>query len=339
LILPDQQAEAYAPTQHARPALAFSGGADSTAALLLMPENTLPVFMDRPLRKKASLYNKSAAYATMEHARTLGYDVHEITCDIEYTRSPLGFPTDLVPAIPIILMAQHFDVDAVAFGTVMESAYRIGHDVARNYSQSSHYRLWGAFFAAAGLPFYLPVCGVSEVGTSSIVKQSSFFDFTRSCIRGEWPKSCENCWKCFRKNMIDLRLSGLIITDEIMKKGLAIREVQYKLKNWPVSHENVLSWCLKASSGEVIDIVSKRFEGSQRDLDFLSSYYPPSLELIPQKYRQLTTEKLQSFLHEMPQSDWPSITSYSMKEWLESEAAHEARQRYLAFITQEFPES
>ena len=31
------------------PGLAFSGGVDSTAALSIMPHNTIPVFLDRPL--------------------------------------------------------------------------------------------------------------------------------------------------------------------------------------------------------------------------------------------------------------------------------------------------
>ena len=33
-----------------RPGLAFSGGVDSAAALLLMPDSTVPVFLDRPAR-------------------------------------------------------------------------------------------------------------------------------------------------------------------------------------------------------------------------------------------------------------------------------------------------
>ena len=154
--------------------MAFSGGADSTASLLVMPDTTLAVFMDRPLKKKASMYNKSAAMATITFAKKSGYDVLSLQCDVEYVREPLGFPTDLVPAIPILALAASYNIDAVAFGTVMESAYRIGHEKARDYSNSSHFRFWGRMFQAAGLPLYLPVSGVSEVGTSKIVLNSFF---------------------------------------------------------------------------------------------------------------------------------------------------------------------
>ena len=97
-----------------------------------------------------------------------------LECDVEYIREPLGFATDLVPSIPILALAASHNIDAVAFGTVMESAYRIGHEKARDYANSSHFRFWGRMFQAAGLPLYLPVSGVSEVGTSKIVLSSDF---------------------------------------------------------------------------------------------------------------------------------------------------------------------
>ncbi|MBT6645539.1 MAG: hypothetical protein HOB52_07030, partial [Euryarchaeota archaeon] len=81
------------------PGLAFSGGADSTACLLLMPKSTVSVFMDRPNKNKTSMYNKTAAYATIKHAKKQGFEMHKISCDVEYLRNPLGFPTDLVPSL------------------------------------------------------------------------------------------------------------------------------------------------------------------------------------------------------------------------------------------------
>ena len=44
-----------------------SWGADSTR-LFFDAKSTLSVFLDRPLKFGRSLYNKSAAYATIEHA-------------------------------------------------------------------------------------------------------------------------------------------------------------------------------------------------------------------------------------------------------------------------------
>jgi hypothetical protein len=318
-----------------RPALAFSGGADSTASLLVMPEDTLSVFMDRPLKKKASMYNKSAAYATIKHAQKKGFEVMKLQCDVEYLRQPLGFPTDLVPSIPIICLAASQNIDSVAFGTVMESAYRIGHESARDYVNSHHYRFWGRMFAAAGIPLYLPVAGVSEVGTSIIVNATSFYDYTRSCIRGEWPNPCNQCWKCFRKNMLDARISGKPITENYLRAGLLIPEVQKKMSAFPVSHENVLSWSLSETDNQMSRLLKDRLEGTNRNLEFLSSFYPPSLNLIPEQHRDETKKRLNHFLKPMKQEFWMEITEHRMTDWLISPAAIKAKEKYDRFILEQ----
>ena len=215
-----------------RPALAFSGGADSTASLLVMPENTLSVFMDRPLKRKASMYNKSAAYATIKHAQQEGFEVMKLQCDVEYVRQPLGFlqiwsrqfqsyasqpATTLTPWLLELLWNQHTELDTKKQET-------------NDFSSLS---ILGRMFAAAGIPLYLPVSGVSEVGTSIIVHATSFYDYTRSCIRGEWPKSCEQCWKCFRKNMLDAKIGGKTISENYLLSGLMIPEVQKKMRHFP----------------------------------------------------------------------------------------------------------
>lgn len=322
----------YTPSHGARPALAFSGGADSTASLLVMPSNTLSVFMDRPIRKKTSIYNKSAALATVKFAKKSGFDVLSVECDVEYIRQPLGFATDLVPSIPILALAACFDIDAVAFGTVMESAYRIGHENARDYANSSHYRFWGRMFKAAGLPLYLPVSGVSEVGTSKIVLNSPFHPYTRSCIRGEWPQSCENCWKCFRKNMLEGKLTNGLVQESVLEKGLRIPEVKMKMSAFPVSHENVLAWTLDGCKGPVAELVLRRLEGAERDLSYLETYYPAAIDLMPKKYRDETKLKLEQYLEPMKEQFWPTVTEHSMSAWLSTERAVSGKKAFDQFM-------
>ena len=323
---PENFIEPYNPVENSRPSLSFSGGADSTAALLLMPKNTLSVFLDRPLKFGRSLYNKSAAYATIEHAKSEGYEVKKINCDLEYIRSPIGFPTDLATSVPLVLMAAKENLDSVAFGTVLESAYRVGHETCRDYKQSGHYKVWGGLFEAAGIPLYLPVAGISEVGTSSIVMNSSFYDYTRSCIRGKFPKPCLNCWKCFRKSMVDNRLKNTKVSDREMKKWLKVREVKRKLAPHPISHENVLSWSLQGGNarGETKNLLMNRMEGKIRNMDFLKDWYSPSIELVPERYREETTQNIYNYLTEMDEKYHEEITGHKMTEWLNSEEAKEA---------------
>ena len=323
---PTEFIEPYRRKKNSRPGLAFSGGADSTAALLLMPKNTLAVFMDRPLKTGKSLYNKSAAYATIDHAISEGYDVRKIGCDLEYIRSPIGFPTDLAPSVPLLLMAAKENLDSVAFGTVLESAFRVGHETCRDYKKSGHYRVWGGLFAAAGLRINLPVAGISEVGTSYIVMNSSFYDYTRSCIRGEFPKSCQNCWKCFRKTLVDKRLKKDPVDDADMAKWLTVKEVKHKLKTNPISHENVLSWGLQGdnSSGETTQLLINRMEGSVRNMEFLFSWYSPAIDVVPPEYRDQTESKILNYLDKMDEKYHDDIISHKMTEWLNSESAQRA---------------
>ena len=131
----------YTAKSNGKPGLAFSGGMDSTAALALMPDKTIPVFLDRPHRANTTLYNKSAAKATLAFLEAKGIPNIAISTDVEYIRNPVGL-TDLATGIPVLALASHFQFDSVGFGTVMESAYRIGHEKSRDYTEAPHYKVW-----------------------------------------------------------------------------------------------------------------------------------------------------------------------------------------------------
>ena len=312
------------------PCLAFSGGVDSTAALLLMPKNTLCAWLDRPDLGKRTLYNKTAAKHTMEFTRAQGYSVHEIYCDVEHLRSPVGFPVDLSSGIAAIAIASHTNGNSIAYGMIMETAYRTGHTKYRNYIESNHFKSWDKCFAKAGIPLFLPVSGVSEVGTSTIVKNSVFDGNARSCIRGDWPEQCDNCWKCFRKTLVDYRIMNKPIGNEEMEMWMKVREVKFKLSAWPVSHENVLAWALKnpkVSEG-ISTLLLERLEGSQRDLHLLSKWYPPALELIPDSEKELFLQTIREYLHEMSQSEILETEALDLRPWLEAEKAHLARELF-----------
>lgn len=290
----------YTSKSNSKPGLAFSGGMDSTAALALMPESTIPIFLNRPKKSDTTLYNKSAAEATLAFIKAKGTPFFSITTDVEFIRNPIGFPTDLAAGIPAIALASQLNLDAIGYGTVLESAYRVGHEKSRDYEFSSHYRVWGPLFSSAGIPLILPVSGVSEVGTSMIVRSSSYRGMARSCIRGQWPHPCNKCWKCFRKQLIDDALEGKTMNDTEFLKSLKHREVAMKLMSIFIPHENVLAWALeKMNRGPILNTLYERLVGSTYDTSHLSSFYKPSIELIPGKYRLHILEQLNKYLPAM----------------------------------------
>ena len=310
-----------------RPGLAFSGGADSTAALIVMPGNTVPVFMNRPIRE-GSMYDSDAPIKNCELLKQIGYDVKIIDCDLEYLRDPVGFPSDLAHAIPLILLSESLGIGSVAFGTILESAYGIGHEHYIDYPRGSHMRFYGTLLSAAGLEISLPVGGVSEVGTAIIVDASPLGGLAQSCIRGKKGSPCMRCWKCFRKELLSLSLSP----DKDIDLSSMMRnssEVQIKLSSYPISHENVVTYSIQR-----IDIGKYPFLRPLRDrldtkleLSLLDCWYSPSKVLIPEKYRLSVIEKISKFMKKMTKEQEEILETWNMDYFLLSEEAKKSHSR------------
>ena len=135
--------------------------------------------------------------------------------------------------------------------------------------------------------------------------------------------------------MLDAKINGNPISENYLLSGLLIPEVKKKMNAFPVSHENVLSWALWGSENKISQILKDRLEGTNRNLDFLSSFYPPSLELLPKQYQIETEKRLKRFLKPMKEEFWGDITDHKMTEWLASPSAIEAKKRYDQFILEQ----
>ena len=321
---PDSSIVPYSPPIRARPALAFSGGADSSAALSVMPGNTIPIFMNRPM-KRWSIYDSDAPLANCGKLREIGFDVQIIDCDLEYLRKPVGFPSDLAHAIPSILLANSLGLDSIAFGTVMESAYGIGHERYKDYPSGAHRRFYGSLMDAAGLMLSLPVSGISEVGTSIINDKSPLGDFSQSCIRGKRDEPCLRCWKCFRKRLLSHALFGTKIDiDKMISKN---KEVAAKLSAYPISHENVLAYSIQNVEGKDDDFIQRlrnRLDISS-DLEFLEYWYSPSINLVPEKYRVTVKQKISKFLPTMTKEHERTFKDWNMEDFLLTDSTKRAQ--------------
>ena len=315
----DDSLRPWSPRKNARPGLAFSGGVDSTAALGLMPPNTAPIFMDRPIHGK-SLYDKDAAHKSCQEVKRLGYDMHIVTCDLEYVRSPVGFPVDVANSVPAVLMAEYLNLDCIGFGTIMESTYGTGHRRYRDYPHGHHYTHWGGLFRAAGLPFILPVAGISEVGTSIICNEAPIGFVAQSCMRGTWKKPCLNCWKCFRKQLLDNAILDNQLDSAYLDEIFNNREACRFLSQIPIKHENILTWSThRLNSNHILfSLLKDRVEGTENDLTWLGKWYSPSIELIPEKYRSTICEKILQYLPKMDKGDESELTSWSMLDLIDS---------------------
>ena len=313
----DKNLKPWVAKKDSRPGLAFSGGVDSTAALSVMPPSTAPVFLDRPIKSK-SLYNKDAAHSACSEIAQLGYDLHMIECDLEYVRSPTGFPVDVANSVPIVLMAEYLNLDCIGFGTILESTYGTGHKKARDYPNGNHFRFWGGLFEVAGLPFILPVAGISEVGTSIIVTKSPLGEYAQSCMRGEWKKPCLNCWKCFRKQILDWAILGESPLEIELINLFNNVEAHKYVSEIPIKHENVLTWSTNKLNldDNLFKLLKERVRGDSLSLEFLERWYSPALEIIPEKYKIGIKEKILIYLEVMTNLEEKEVENWSMIDFI-----------------------
>ena len=258
-------------------------------------------------------------------SRQIGYDVKIIDCDLEYLRDPVGFPSDLAHAIPLILLSGNLGIGSIAFGTILESAYGIGHEHYIDYPHGSHRSFYGTLLSAAGLEMSLPVGGVSEVGTAIIVETSALGSLAQSCIRGKKGSPCMRCWKCFRKELLALALSP---EREIDIEGMMrdSSEIQIRLSSYPISHENVITYSVQRidiSKFPSLRHLRNRLD-TKLDLGLLDCWYSPSQELVPDIYRLSVVEKIAKFMPSMSKDQERILENWDMDEFLISEEAKKA---------------
>ena len=274
------------------PGLSFSGGIDSTAALCLMPENTILLYMERNFE---SMIKHANALYFLDELKREGRTTLSIPSNHEFIRTKHGknpgFSTDYACMAHLILLADYFDLDAAGTGMPLENSYFFHGTIVRDFSNARFWKSNSAIFRFLGLPLYQPVAGCSEILTNNIVKETKLHDLAKSCLRSEIiGKTCEKCWKSFRKNIFNQRaweMSNEISTflsKRPLKQGIAtlfaLQQIMKKQGKIPEEAKDLLS---------VIET----------DLSFLRDYWGPSLDLLPDKYREFTSEKLSGYASPM----------------------------------------
>ena len=268
--------------------LSFSGGLDSTAALSLIPDNSVLFYMERNFPSMIKHDNALAFAAELEND---GKNVVIVPSNHEKIRTNHGkrpgFSTDYACMAHLILLADHYDLDAAATGMPLENTYFFHGSTVRDFAETSFWKHYSPIFAYIGLPLYQPVAGCSEILTSKIVDQSRYRHLSSSCLRSTAVgEKCEVCWKCFRKNIFNnrpWRMSNEISTflaKRPLKQGLA---TLYALQ---ILHKSGLE--IPEEATDLIPLL-------EHDLEFLNHYWAPYLKLIPKKYREYTQRRINTF--------------------------------------------
>lgn len=274
-----------------RVGLAYSGGVDSTAALLLLPQSTCCVFseMQKPAdRDLPTLYRPEAALHALSEVERAGWQVIKVDTNLQYLGDRVAFPVTDASSVessgaPIALLADHCGFDAIAFGTVMEVTYGVGFGAFRDHLVNIEHRRWRRLLAAADIEVLLPLAGLSEVAALSVVRGSRLEPFAQSCVRGDAGKPCLNCVKCVRKTLTAAAISGDWPTVEEIERLLLVAQFRTTLRQAPVPLSDVYRYALSRCpySSELIDLVKLRFGATADAASYLEHAYAPAAEAWP----------------------------------------------------------
>lgn len=302
-----------------RPGLCFSGGTDSVVALILLPDTAHSYHLSRRApqgERRATMMDGRAALQSCDVLRRHGRAVTVVPSDVEYLRHPIGFPHDLTTAVPALLHADSHQLDAIAWGAPLEATYRLQRGRFREYAQSPFIAEWGPVFAALGLPVCVPVAGVSEVLTSTIVQQHPLGQAAQSCVRGPGlRRPCGQCPKCARKALLSSAVNGRWPVDRVLERQWRDTESRQHLLSEPMKVEPVLAHCAHRYLADGGDSPLLRLVAAKSGPDprtWLARSYTPALELLPQRYRSAITDRLHQFAPAMSAEEEAAVRSYDV---------------------------
>ena len=112
-----------------------------------------------------------------------------------------------------------------------------------------------------------------------------------------------------------------IIDNNILAELFSIKEAIHHLSQFPIKHENVLTYISSRYHGNnrKMNLLKNRVRGDIMTLDWLEKWYPESDLLISEKYREQTIENIQHQLSPMNATEVKEMHSWNMSEMLSSD--------------------
>jgi hypothetical protein len=267
--------------------LAFSGGIDSTAAMLLLPDDAVLMYHRRSYK---SLLKHQGVMRLFRHLKKNGRKVYSIPSNHEILRQhhglSNGFSTDVASAVHLILTADHFDLGGVAFGMPIDNTYLWHGHRWREFSASGWWRQWAPLMSSVGLDIVLPIGGISQASTVRLVQEAGLGDVVSSCLRAPFP-GCGRCWKCFHKHTLLGR-----------EADFGAREIQTFLAKRPLKTATHVLWWI--NEHDRWDLVPDLAHLKEHDLSAWTTHYAPAFGLLPDWIRDHVQQAVEQSIPRMP---------------------------------------
>lgn len=277
--------------------LSFSGGVDSTAAMLLLPENTVASYMWRDFKSPLTHANLVKLVKAEKERK-----IWTVRSNHEKIRTfnglPTGFSTDLACMTHLILMSDYHNVGHIATGTILGSAY-LYQGVYRDFSTRWYWPFWSEMFRDHGFELVMPVAGLSEVLTTKIVAQTKYGSLASACVRA--TNGCKKCYKCYRKSLL------------LGKKIPMPKEAIIFLSKKPPKHPTSSLYALQKNG--ITPNVCREYLAGQ-DYSYLDYYHPTFIQdIIPEHMRSDIEQKLEQFkCRPMDHENFEKMKSCNLKK-------------------------
>lgn len=299
------------------PALSFSGGVDSYAALQLMPENTECYFLASVDEKGGKRHPKTfvSGYRACSHVRSLGRTAIAVRSDLEFIRNMVGLPDHLACAIPILVHADERSIGSVTFGTIAEAAYRTGSTTYTELKDRPNYTKVHDIFEAVGLPVHNVVVGLSEVITTKIVASGPFHGQAQSCMwGGEEP--CGQCIKCVRKELLDMATTGEWISSSQLRLLMSATSARKRIAKVPMKLENVFAYVAWKCPHDDPFVRSwkRRLRVDRLNMEWMEKIIPSSLNWMVDDLRPHAVAKLSAYAQFMTSADLDNAKAFDMRD-------------------------
>lgn len=271
------------------PVISFSGGADSVAVAMIMPQDTPLVMAARTFHPDLGPFETwaraDAPVGTMQampnEARK--YLVHTDFAYLSTNGRYCIYPDTYAFTIPAIVLADHLDASHIVTGDII--AGLTGSETVFNQHLFPH-KAQG-MFQGAGLDLECPCNGVSEIITSKIVLSTGMDRKSSSCEYGDFEKPCMKCLKCLRKSMYVWALTGKALTQDQIDTFNASKLIKGFAQNTGRGGLAVMpsfKWAFRKTGrhfdGPIGDLQHRAY-GLDIPVSWAEKYYPPVYENRP----------------------------------------------------------
>lgn len=298
--------------------LSFSGGVDSMATSLVLPKDSVNISFLRKDHPRVENSHKVYSIKPLEKILKKVKNSYGVYSDLEHIVGPFAqYPTWTALSAPCILLADHFDLKTISYGTIVGSGWVIEGKKFKTMNEDM--LIWQHIFPVVGIELTKPVAGLTEIGTSIIVNQSEYKDIANSCQYGDFQEPCMKCLKCFRKYLIDIGTNNKRPSEEILNNFLKQTGVQNYIQGVPPIYfgHNIMYAFSKIERSD-LDYPLRMFYDKlmmvNKDISWCSKNYHKSTELFVKdiELRKEVNEKIKKYIPDMTEEEVKTIESWDL---------------------------